>query len=181
MKVALRTQQVIADETGVPNVVDPLGGSYYVETLTTEIETAVFEILGEIDAMGGTIKAIEDGYFQRAIAETAYAIARRKGSGEQISVGVNKYVDPPESPSIEVHRTDPTAERRQIDRLQQTRATRDAAKIERLLTQLAQEASDPARNLMPTTIELVRARATLGEIVQRLRVEFGTYVEVPVF
>ena len=83
MKIALRTQQVIADETRVPNVVDPLGGSYYVETLTNEIEAAVFTILKQVDDMGGTIKAIEDGYFQRAIANSAYEIAKRKGSGSK--------------------------------------------------------------------------------------------------
>ena len=181
MKTALRTQQVIADETHVLNVVDPLGGSYYIETLTTEIETAVFDILEHIDRMGGTVKAIENGYFQRAIAESAYKIARRKSSGEQIAVGVNKYVDPPEPASIEIHQTDPTSERNQIDRLKRTRATRDNSEVERLLDQLVQEARDPTLNLMPTTIELVKARATLGEIVRRLKTELGTYVEVPVF
>ena len=181
MKIALRTQQVIADETRVPNVVDPLGGSYYVETLTNEIEAAVFTILKQVDDMGGTIKAIEDGYFQRAIANSAYEIAKRKVSGEQVSVAVNKYVDPPERTSIEIHQTDPAAERRQTDRLARTRATRDKAQVERLLNRLAQEAADPSQNLMPTTIELVSARATVGEIVQRLKAEFGSYVELPVF
>src|SRR5262249_50637882 len=94
MKVALRTQQIIAEETRVPNVVDPLGGSFYVETLTNQIEAAVFDILGKVDALGGTVKAIEDGWFQREIAESAYDVARRKASGEHTVVGVNKYAEP---------------------------------------------------------------------------------------
>lgn len=181
MKIALRTQQVIADETRVPNVVDPLGGSYYVETLTTEIENAVFDILEDINRLGGTIKAIEDGYFQRAIAKSAYEIARRKEAGEHVSVGVNKYVDPSEPASIETHKVDPTSERRQIERLRCVRAKRDDAAVKRLLGQLVQEACDPTQNLMPTTIKLVQARATLGEIVRCLKAELGTYTETPIF
>jgi methylmalonyl-CoA mutase N-terminal domain/subunit len=181
MKVALRTQQILADETRVPNVVDPLGGSYYVEALTNEIEAAVFEILRKVDDMGGTIRAIEDGYFQRAIAESAYDYARRKESGEQVVVGVNKYVDPPEPSTIEIHRTDPEAEARQLRRLRGTRMRRDSVTVNCLLDQLAEEASDPSKNLIPITIELVKARASLGEIVQRLRAVFGSYVETPVF
>ena len=181
MKIALRTQQVIADETRVSDVVDPLGGSYYVETLTAEIENAVFDILQDIDRMGGTITAIEDGYFQRSIAKSAYEIARRKGSGEHVAVGVNKYIDPPETASIETHKVDPTSERRQIDRIKRVRATRNASVVKQLLDQLCQEARDPTQNLMPTTIKLVQARATLGEIVRCLKTELGTYTEKPIF
>ena len=103
MKVALRTQQIIADETRVANVVDPLGGSYYVEALTNQIEAEVFSILKKVDDMGGAVRAIEEGYFQRAIAESAYLFAKRKTSGEQVVVGVNKYIDPPERASIDIH------------------------------------------------------------------------------
>ena len=181
MKVALRTQQIIADETRIPNVVDPLGGSYYVESLTNQVEQAVFEILDKVDAMGGTVRAIEQGYFQRAIAESAYEYERRKASGEQVVVGVNKYVDPPERANIEIHRTDPAAEARQVQRLRSVRTRRNSADVERLLDQLASEAQDSSKNLLPTTIELVKARASMGEIVQRLRVVFGQYVETPVF
>lgn len=181
MKVALRTQQIIADETNVPNVVDPLGGSYYVEALTNQIERAVFDILQKINDMGGTVKAIEEGYFQRAIAQSAYEFAKRKGSGERVVVGVNKYVDPPEPANIEIHHIDPTSERRQIDRLRKTRMMRDDQQVERLLTQLVGKAEDPTKNLMPATIELVKARASMGEIVQRLKALYGTYVEMPVF
>jgi methylmalonyl-CoA mutase N-terminal domain/subunit len=181
MKVALRTQQIIADETRIPNVVDPLGGSYYVEALTNQIEKAVFEVLDTVDAMGGTVRAIEQGYFQRAIAESAYEYERRKASGEQVVVGVNKYVDPPEPANIEIHRTDPAAEARQVDRLRSVRARRNGDEVQKLLDRLADEARDPSKNLLPTTIELVKARASMGEIVQRLRAVFGGYVETPVF
>ena len=181
MKVALRTQQIIADETHIPDVVDPLGGSYYVESLTDQIEKAVFGILEKVEAMGGTVRAIEQGYFQRVIAESAYEYERRKASGEQVVVGVNKYVDPPEPASIEIHRTDPGAEGRQVQRLGRVRARRDAVAVERLLDRLADEARDSSVNLLPTTIDLVKARASMGEIVQRLRTVFGQYVETPVF
>jgi methylmalonyl-CoA mutase cobalamin-binding domain/chain len=181
MKVALRTQQIIAEETRIPNVVDPLGGSYYVEALTNQIEAAVLSILREVDDMGGTVRAIEQGYFQRAIADSAYEFAKAKGSGEEVVVGVNKYADAPEQAPIDVHRTDPEAEARQIARLRETRRTRDNERVDRLLDRLAREAEDPRANLMPTTVELVKARASMGEIVQRLRTVFGSYVEQPVF
>jgi methylmalonyl-CoA mutase N-terminal domain/subunit len=141
----------------------------------------VFEILDKVDAMGGTVRAIEHGYFQRAIAESAYEYERRKASGEQVVVGVNKYVDPPEPANIEIHRTDPAAEARQVQRLRTVRMRRNNAEVERLLDRLAAEALDPSKNLLPTTIELVKARASMGEIVQRLRAVFGQYVETPVF
>ena len=181
MKVALRTQQIIADETRIPNVVDPLGGSYYVEALTNQIESAVFDILKTIDGMGGTIRAIETGYIQRAIAESAYNYAARKQSGEEVVVGVNKYVEAPERAGIEIHRADPEAEARQLNHLRTVRMTRDNPRVERLLAQLATEAENPSKNLMPTTIELVKARASLGEIVRSLKAVFGQYVETPVF
>ncbi|MFL5247689.1 MAG: methylmalonyl-CoA mutase family protein, partial [Myxococcales bacterium] len=182
MKVALRTQQIIADETRVTNVMDPLGGSWYVESLTTRIENDCWAILDKVATMGGTVKAVEEVYFQREIAETAYRVARRKGKGEHVVVGVNKYVDegaPKES--IEIHKIDPNVEARQIARTKDVRRTRDNAKVVELLGKLEREARDPAQNLMPTTIELAKARATMGEIVARLKSVFGTYVETPVF
>src|SRR3989441_1300040 len=181
MKVALRTQQIIPEETRVPNVIDPLGGSFYVEALTNQIEAAVFEILGKVDAMGGTVKAIEDGWFQREIAESAYDVARRKASGEHAVIGVNKHVEPAAPSDIEIHRVDPAVEARQVGRTKDVRARRDQARVHALLERLAREAPDPSVNLMPVTIELVQARATLGEIVNRLRDVWGTYVERPVF
>jgi methylmalonyl-CoA mutase N-terminal domain/subunit len=181
MKVALRTQQIIAYETGVANVVDPLGGSYYVEALTDRIEAEVFRILEKVDAMGGTIKAIEEGWFQREIADSAYETARRRATGEQPVIGVNMFVEPYEPPPVPIHKVDPAVEQRQIERLRRVRAARDNALVRRLLDRLEQEARDPSVNLMPVTIELVKARASMGEIVARLRGLWGSYVERPVF
>ncbi|MGH7266381.1 MAG: methylmalonyl-CoA mutase family protein, partial [Candidatus Rokuibacteriota bacterium] len=118
MKVALRTQQIIAEETRVPSVMDPLGGSYYVEALTNRIEAEVFAILAKVDAMGGTVRAVEDGWFQREIADSAYAFARRKAAGEQPVIGVNRHVEPDEAPMpLPIHRVDPAVEARQVARV----------------------------------------------------------------
>jgi methylmalonyl-CoA mutase N-terminal domain/subunit len=181
MKVALRTQQIIAEETRVPNVVDPLGGSYYVESLTNSIEKEVFAILRAVDEMGGTIRAIEEGYFQRAIAHSAYNYEKRKASGEQAVVGVNTHVDPPQQANVETHRTDPTATERQLARLAEARRTRDGTVVEQLLDRLEAVAREPSQNIMPVTLDLVRAQASMGEIVQRLKRVFGSYVEAPVY
>src|SRR5882762_4205878 len=181
MKIALRTQQIIADETRVSSVVDPLGGSYYVESLTNRIEEEVFSILKRVDALGGTVKAIETGWFQREIADSAYEHARRRASGELPVIGVNKFVEASEPGAVEVHRIAADVETRQIARLRATRARRDDARVATLLDRLAGEAADPAVNLMPVTIELARARASMGEIVTRLREVWGQYVETPGF
>jgi methylmalonyl-CoA mutase N-terminal domain/subunit len=181
MKVALRTQQILAHETRIPNVIDPLGGSYYVEALTRDIEARVFEILAKVDAMGGTIKAIEEGYFQREIADSAYATARQRATGEQPLIGVNMFAEPPAPMPVPIHKVDAAVEARQIQRLRQARQRRDSPRVALLLDRLEREARDPAVNLMPVTIELVEARASLGEIVARLRQVFGSYVETPVF
>ena len=181
MKIALRTQQIIAMETRVPGVVDPLGGSYYVEALTDRIEAEVGAILAKVDGMGGTIKAIEEGFFQREIADSAYDFARRKAAGEQPVIGVNVMVEPSEPPPIPIHKVDPAVEARQVTRLAETRRRRDQALVDRLLDRLAREAREPGTNLMPVTIELVKARASLGEITARLRQVWGTYIERPVF
>jgi methylmalonyl-CoA mutase N-terminal domain/subunit len=181
MKLALRTQQIIADETRVGSVVDPLGGSWYVESLTNEIEAAVLDILKKVDAMGGTIAAIEEGWFQREIAESAYQTARRRASGESPVIGVNKHVEPPEPSPVEIHRVDAEVEARQVARLRATRARRDEARVRAGLDRLEAEARDPRANLLPVTIELVRERASVGEIVARLRNIWGSYVERPVF
>src|SRR5262245_25918507 len=181
MKVALRTQQIIAEETRVPSVVDPLGGSFYVESLTNEFEAAVLKILAHVDALGGTVRAIEEGWFQREIAESAYATARAKAAGEHVVIGVNKHVEPPEPAAFEIHRVHADVEARQVARLRAVRARRDGARVAALLDRLEREARDPRANVMPLTIELVRARATLGEIVARLRNIWGSYVERPVF
>jgi 2-hydroxyisobutanoyl-CoA mutase large subunit len=181
MKLALRTQQIIAEESRVAAVIDPLGGSYYVEALTNEIERLVFETLAKIDALGGTIKAVEEGYFQREIADSAYDTARRRASGEQPLIGVNRFVEPAAPVPVPIHKVDAAVETRQVARLKETRRRRDNAKVGALLDRLEAEARDLDANLMPVTIETVTARATLGEIVARLRKVFGAYVERPVF
>ncbi len=181
MRLALRTQQVIADETNVTSVVDPLGGSYLVETLTTEMERDIFAILKRVDDMGGTIKGIEDGWFQREIADSAYEFALRKANGENPVIGVNKYIEGADSyPDISLHPYDPKTERRQIKNLQRSRKNRDEAKVQSLLKELARQAEDDSMNLMPITIELVKARASMGEIVNQLKGLWGTYRESPV-
>jgi len=181
MKLALRTQQVIAHETRVPQVIDPLGGSWYVEALTNQIEAAVFAILDKVDAMGGTIKAIEAGWFQREIADSAYETARRRASGEQPLIGVNVFTEPPAPVPVPIHKVAADVEARQIARLKAVRARRDNARVSELLERLAAEAKNPDANLMPLTIEAVKARTTMGEIVARLRQVWGHYVENPVF
>jgi methylmalonyl-CoA mutase N-terminal domain/subunit len=181
MKLALRTQQLIAEETRVTDVIDPLGGSYYVEALTNDIEEAVNKILTEVDAMGGAVAAIERGYFQRGLADSAYATACAQASGARTVIGVNKYVEPPQKETVEIHRNDPDVEARQIQRVKTVRDRRDNARVAVLLDALAEQAKDPSKNLMPLTIELVEARATMGEIVRRLRDVFGSYAENPAF
>ncbi|TMA25750.1 MAG: methylmalonyl-CoA mutase [Deltaproteobacteria bacterium] len=181
MKIALRTQQIIAEETRVTQVVDPLGGSWFLESLTSEIERRCLAILDKVQRMGGTVKAIEEGYFQREIADTAYQTMRGRASGELPVVGLNKYVDPPKKEGIEIHRIDPASEKRQIERTRELKRRRDQEKVKTLLDRMEKEARDPAVNLMPVTIELVKARATMGEIVARLKQVHGTYTETPVF
>ena len=181
MKLALRTQQILAEETGIPHVADPLGGSYYIEALTKHFEDAVWEILADVDRMGGAISAIERGYFQRQIAESAYKTAQRKASGEHVVIGSNKFVDDSGTTAIEVHRVDPEVEARQIARLKATREKRDNERVKQLLDRLEHDAQDASVNLMPITVELVKARASIGEIVSRLRNVFGVYIEETVF
>jgi 2-hydroxyisobutanoyl-CoA mutase large subunit len=181
MKIALRTQQVIAEETHVTDVVDPIGGSYYLESLTSEYERRIFEVLEEVDRLGGTIRLTKEGWFQKRIADFAYDTALRKQSGEKPVIGVNRYVDPDEQVDLEVHPYDPTTERRQIERLQRVRRERDDRKVAALLDDLVRVARDEAANVMPVTIELVRAGASMGDVIERLRTVWGTYRENPVF
>jgi methylmalonyl-CoA mutase N-terminal domain/subunit len=181
MKLALRTQQIIADETNVPNVIDPLGGSYYVEALTDEIERGIQEYMDKVEAMGGVVPAIEQGFFQKEISDSAYDFAKRKATGDRPVIGVNKYVDAQEDQKIEVHQLDPESEARQIRRLKQTRAERDPQRAKAALDHLLTVARDEKANLMPATIEAVRAHLSMGEITGALREVFGSYQETPVF
>jgi methylmalonyl-CoA mutase N-terminal domain/subunit len=181
MKIALRTQQIIAEESGVAQVADPLGGSYFVESLTTQYERAVFAVVDHVDRNGGTVRLTEEGWFQRRIADFAYETARKKASGEKPVIGVNKYVDPGERLDLELHPYDPSTAQRQIARLSRVRRERDNARVEALLGRLVDVARDASQNLMPVTIELVAAGASMGDIVERLKTLWGTYRERPVF
>jgi methylmalonyl-CoA mutase N-terminal domain/subunit len=180
MRIALRTQQIIAHETNVTQVVDPLGGSYYVESLTDEIEREVWKILDEVEELGGTLQCIDDGYFQRGISDSAYDFALRKASGERPVIGVNMFVQQEEDVEIEIHPHDPETERRQIERLNKVRSSRDEKSVQIMLKQLKEQAGDESVNLMPITIELVKAGASMGDIVETLKGIWGTYREKPV-
>ncbi len=181
MRMALRTQQIIAEETNVANVIDPLGGSYFVEALTNEYEKRIFEILDYVDAHGGTIKLIEEGWFQKQIADFAYETALRKQNGDKPVIGVNKFAMAEEQHEIETHPYDPATAERQIARTRRVRAERDNAKVAALLDELVAVAKDATRNVMPVTIELVANGATMGEIVEKLKGLWGSYRETPVF
>ena len=181
MRLALRTQQVIAEETNVTNVIDPLGGSYYLESLTNEYETRIFEILDYVDENGGAIKLIEEGWFQKQIADFAYETALRKQSGEKPVIGVNTLVEEDENQEIETHPYDSSTADRQIARTRRVRAERDNARVGTLLEELVSVAKDETRNIMPVTVELVREGATMGDIVEKLKSVWGTYRETPVF
>jgi methylmalonyl-CoA mutase N-terminal domain/subunit len=181
MKISLRTQQILAEEAHVTEVVDPLGGSYLVESLTNEYEHRIFEVIAEVESHGGTVRLIEEGWFQRHIADFSYEQALKKQSGEKPVIGVNLYAEPNEKVAPETHPHDPSAEQRQIERLQRIRRERDNDRLKALLDKLVNVAADPQQNIMPVTIELVRAGASMGDIVERLKTLWGTYREVPVF
>ena len=179
VRVALRTQQVIAEETGVTNTIDPLGGSYFVEALTDEIEARAYEYFRTIDELGGMVEAVKQGFPQREIADAAYTLQQQIDSGERIVVGVNGYTEGRDG-ELDVLRIDPELERKQIERVQGVRARRDGAAVERVLAQL-REAAATDRNLMPLLLDAARAHATEGEIVESLQQVWGSYREAPVF
>ena len=178
VRVALRTQQVIAHETGVTNTIDPLGGSYFVETLTDRMEEAAYEYFGRIDELGGMVEAIKRNFPQREIAEAAFRHQQEVDAGERIIVGVNDYRNEGDDP--EILRVDPGLEQKQIDRLEGARARRDSAAAEASLATL-REAAATDRNLMDPLIDCARAEASEGEIIEALQRVFGTYTETPVF
>jgi methylmalonyl-CoA mutase, N-terminal domain len=180
VRLALRTQQVIAHESGVPNTVDPLGGSYFVETLTDEMERAAYEYFARIDELGGMVEAIKQSFPQREIADASFRYQEEIGDRRRIVVGVNEYRSEDEG-KIPILRIDPALERKQVGRLGATRARRDAAAVERALSELRQAAASPDRNLMPHLVEAARARATEGEMIAALQDVFGTYRETPIF
>ena len=172
-RIALRTQQIIAHETGVTNTPDPVGGSEHIEEMTDTIERGVMEYLRRIDEMGGTLRAIETGYIQNEIQNAAYEWQRAVESGERVIVGVNRFQKEGERPPP-TFRVDPAAERAQIEKLRGVRASRDSGTVAEKLAALEQAARGDA-NLMPAIVEAAGAHATLGEISDRLRAVFGEH------
>jgi methylmalonyl-CoA mutase N-terminal domain/subunit len=179
VQLALRTQQVIAHESGVTNTIDPLGGSYFVEKLTDEMEAAAYDYFARIDELGGMVAAIESNFPQREIADAAFEHQAALDSKERIMVGVNEY-RVPDDELTEIHRPDPGAEKRQRERLAATRSRRDEAVVERTVDELRTAAATDA-NLMPALIECARARVTEGEMIAAMQQVFGTYTETPVY
>jgi methylmalonyl-CoA mutase N-terminal domain/subunit len=173
-RVALRTQQIIAYESGVADVVDPMAGSYYLETLTNELIERATGLIGEVDAMGGSIAAIESGWMQARIADSAYAAQQSIERGEQVVVGVNRFAEAEAGAPITLQHVDERAEREQVERLRTLRASRDSDAVTRTLATV-REAAAGTENLMPPFVEAVDAGATLGEICNVLRDVFGTY------
>ena len=180
VRIALRTQQVIAHETGVTNTIDPLAGAYFVEALTDRMEELAYDYFRRIDELGGMVEAVKRGFPQREIADAAYELQREIDRGERIVVGVNDYREGDEE-EPEILRIDPALERKQIDRVQAVRARRDSEPVERALAELKAAAADPDRNLMPNLLDCARVHASEGEIVEALQEVFGTYTETPVF
>lgn len=174
--IALRTQQIIAEETGVVNTVDPLGGSYYLESLTQKMEEEAMEYFRKIDSMGGMVAAIEKGFPQREIQDSAYQYQKAVERGDQVIVGVNKYTMTDEPSEVPILVIDESVRAHQLERLEQTRASRDAGAVANSLEKLKQAATNN-ENTMPATIEAVSAYATLGEICSALRDVYGVYEE----
>jgi len=172
--VGAAIQNIVAHETGAADTVDPLAGSYYVETMTRRMEDAVFAEIQKIDALGGALEAIETGYFQKALAKQQYQRQREIEEGERKLVGVNHLVVEDEKRSLEIFRLDESAERRQIESLQKVRAERDAAKVAECLSRI-EFAARGTDNLVPPILDAVKAHATHGEICNVLREVFGTY------
>jgi methylmalonyl-CoA mutase N-terminal domain/subunit len=177
VRVALRTQQIIAYESGVTNTVDPLAGAYYIEDLTNKMEEKAWEYIQKIDDMGGAIAAIEKGFFQKEIADSAYRYQREIDETKRILVGVNEYTIKEKEYPVKLLRVDPKVEEEQIARLQKVKQERDNKKVKETLEKL-HYAAEKNENLMPTIIEAVKAYATLGEITEVLRKVYGEYKEL---
>jgi methylmalonyl-CoA mutase, N-terminal domain len=180
VRVALRTQQILAEETGVANTIDPLGGSYFVEALTDRIEEQAYAYFEKIDQLGGMVEAVKRGFPQREIADAAFRYQQEVEAGVRKLVGVNAYTEGGDL-DPDILRIDPAFEVDQVRRLAEVRQRRDGEAVTRTLDELVDAARDPAHNLMPLLIEAARARATEGEIVTALQSVFGSYREAPVF
>jgi methylmalonyl-CoA mutase N-terminal domain/subunit len=180
VRVALRTQQIIAEETGVTNTIDPLGGSYFVEALTDRMEELCYEYFHKIDQLGGMVQAVKRGYPQREIADAAFRYQQEVEAGIRKVVGVNSYTEGAggETPIL---RIDPALERQQIERVRAVRERRDPQAAQSALAALEQAAREPRENLMPHLLDAARAQATEGEMIQALQRVFGTFTETPAF
>jgi len=177
VRIALRIQQIIAHESGVPNTVDPVGGGYYVETLTNQMEEKAMDYIDRIDDMGGVYEAIERGFLQKEIADSAYKYQREIDRKDRILVGVNDhYVEEPKCP-IDLLRVDPRAEEEQVAGLMKLRRERNNDKVKQVLSRL-HDTADKNQNLMPTIVDAVKAYATLGEITDVLKKVYGEYREL---
>jgi methylmalonyl-CoA mutase N-terminal domain/subunit len=180
VRIALRTQQVIAHETGVVNTIDPLGGSYYVEHLTNELERQAYEYFERIDALGGVVAAIKENFFQSEIADAAFQYQREVESQQRVVVGVNRHTVDDEQ-QLEIHRVDPALETEQIARVRELRGRRDSAAVESALANLKADAAREGRNLMQPIIDSARAYVTMGEMCEAFREVWGIWRETPVF
>ncbi len=179
VRIALRTQQVIAHETGVTNTIDPLGGSYFVEALTDKIEAQAYDYFARIDELGGMVEAVKQNYPQREIADASYELQGEIDAGRRLVVGVNSYTEGDDS-ATPVLRIDPALERKQIGRVQAVRARRDGAAVETALAEI-RTAATTERNLMGLLVDAARVHASEGEIVDALQDVWGAYTESPVF
>ncbi len=180
VRLALRTQQVIAHETGVVNTIDPLGGSYYLEHLTSELERQAYDYFERIEALGGVVASIEQNFQQREIAEASFRYQSEVERRQRVVVGVNRYEVEGEQP-IEILRIDPALEGEQVERVRAVRARRDTAAAEAALARLREEAARDDRNLMEPIMAATRAYVTMGEMCDALREVWGTWRETPVF
>jgi methylmalonyl-CoA mutase N-terminal domain/subunit len=180
VKLALRTQQVIAHETGVTNTIDPLGGSFYVEDLTNRLEGEAYDYFGRIRELGGVVAAIKENFFQREIADASFRYQSEVESGRRVVVGVNRYEEPDEK-ELEILHIDKALEAKQIERVKGLRARRDSAAVERSLARLKDDAASEGANLMPAIIDASKAYVTMGEMCDSLRDVWGVWKETPVF
>jgi methylmalonyl-CoA mutase N-terminal domain/subunit len=180
VKLALRTQQVLAHETGVASTIDPLGGSYYLEDLTNRLEAEAYDYFDRIRALGGVVPAIRENFFQREIAEASFRFQREVEAGDRVIVGVNRYQEPDERP-IETLRIDEALERKQVERVTALRARRNPVAVEATLAVLRRDAALPDANLMPAIVDASKAYVTMGEMCEALREVWGTWRETPVF
>jgi methylmalonyl-CoA mutase N-terminal domain/subunit len=179
VRIALRTQQVIAHETGAVNTIDPLGGSYYLEDLTNRLEAEAYDYFERIEKLGGVVPAIEQNFFQREIADASFRYQHEVEQKQRIVVGVNRY-QLEDEPGVEILRIDPALEDKQMERVRALRARRDSGAVESTLSRLKQ-AADDGENLMPPLIDASKAYVTLGEMCDALRDVWGTWTETPVF